>query len=61
MTQRHFEKIAEALASTRPAKGAAGMITWTRTVEAIARVCETENPRFDAARFGKATREEATS
>ena len=49
MTRKHFRKLAEALKSAKASN---------ETIEAIAYVCKSENPRFDFQTFRKACKEE---
>jgi hypothetical protein len=59
MTKKHFEAIADALASVRPDRYAGVVETqylearrqWGADVATLANVCERENIRFDRRRF----------
>lgn len=59
MTRRHFERIAETLASLKPETGnctppgilASATRQWQLTVDAFRDMCADTNQNFDAARF----------
>lgn len=57
MTEKDYIKLAAALARIKPHATYVGsaMYFWGETVEAIARVLEADNPRFDRQRFYAAT------
>lgn len=59
MSKKDFEAIAEAMLSSKPdAKSKAALAQWEKDVEALARVCGGQNPRFDHGRFVRACRGE---
>ena len=57
MTKKHFEALANALASARPNTDAPDRPTWDTLLDRIAHVCATTNPRFDRGRFMRAAKE----
>ena len=55
MSKKHFDTLAQELASVRPSSRKASQYkTWLVTVEAVAKACATHNPLFDNRRFIKA-------
>ncbi len=60
MTRKDYIKIAAAFANTRPTKRKYVAYTqWLSDVEAIIRILENDNYRFDSARFHSACLEES--
>ena len=53
MSRKHFQELADALASTKP-ETPDSLKTWKETVESVARVCRSFNGRFDYCRFLRA-------
>ena len=62
MTKKHFNALAEQLASVRPVyrPGVNGeaYAVWIQCVDAVRRACAETNPAFNAARFEAACRGE---
>lgn len=55
MSKKDFEAIAEAMLSSKPKPTSkAAMAQWEKDVEALARVCGGQIPRFDHGRFVRA-------
>ena len=54
MTRKHFELIAAALASERPAPDSDAALVWEHVRNAIIDALATTNPHFDRDRFFKA-------
>ena len=60
MTRRHFEALAGALRSSKPAGNGTLYHQWVKDVNTISRVCEDYNPRFNKKKFDEACGYERT-